>query len=107
MERKVQRFWLPLTADGGPEIDSDVFEVVMPAGAEIINARMIGGRAAVYAMVNTERKKMVRHLTLVSDNAPMRKAAMGRYVATLEFLDATMFLHLFDLGEREWTMPTR
>ena len=106
MDRRVIRIWLPVTVEG-PEVDDDVLEAIMPAGAEIVSAEMIDDRAALWIVANIERRKMSRHFQLVATNAPMRQSAQGHYLATLAFLGGATRMHLFDLGEREWVMPTR
>lgn len=107
MDKRIIKYLLPLTADGGPEVDSNVMEVVMPAGSQIVSACMDNGRAVIWAISNVERKKMLRPIQVVGTNVPMHDASAGTYIGTLSFLDGDIFLHLFDLGEREWVMPQR
>lgn len=79
----------------------------MPAGAQIMGARMVDGRAALWALANVERKKMARHVYMAHDHAPLPVTFSGTYIESLALMDGVVIMHLFDLGEREWVMPKR
>lgn len=69
--------------------------IPMPAGALLLTIQLQGGMPCLWALIDTERELVKRHLTIVGTGWEMQPQP-GRYVGTFQTEGGRFVWHVFD-----------
>lgn len=89
MSSTVWKFPLPFP---GP----DVFEIAMPAGADILTVQVQHGEPRVWALVQDDVPMLPRRLRIAGTGHPIDETIL-RYVGTFQVAGGSLIFHLFEV----------
>ena len=69
---------------------------MMPAGAEVLTVQMQGHQPQLWALVDPEKPRGLRHFQAVATGEPFDDEGM-KYVATFQINGGSLVFHLFEL----------
>ncbi len=74
--------------------------IAMPEGARILNIQVQHADAAMWALVDTNARKVCRRLAVYGTGHDLDYPAAD-YLGTFQGLGGTLVWHVFDFGERD------
>lgn len=78
---------------------TDIAEVVMPFGAEVLSAVNQHGILCIWAMVDpNEQNRITRRFRIIGTGHPIEdKEQLGKFLGTVQFEKGQLILHVFDM----------
>ena len=83
-----------------PVIITDLFELEMPAGAEILSVQIQNGVPQLWAVVDENAKKVFRTFYVRGTGHSTDGLEHAKFVGTFQMCSGALVFHLFSGGER-------